>query len=63
MRCFKTGLVPSDNQNQLVLALEPETASLCVTNFGALVLGDGESTTTTIPVGSRYIVLDCGGNW
>ncbi|XP_063400711.1 heat shock 70 kDa protein 12A-like isoform X1 [Mytilus trossulus] len=52
--------IPSD---QLILALEPEAASLYCRKMPIFVeeKQDGDKTISQLPVGSKYIVLDQGG--
>ncbi|VDI58527.1 Hypothetical predicted protein [Mytilus galloprovincialis] len=52
--------IPSD---QLILALEPEAASLYCRKMPIFVeeKQDGDKTISQLPIGSKYIVLDQGG--
>ncbi|XP_010868570.1 heat shock 70 kDa protein 12A isoform X2 [Esox lucius] len=70
---YKGGLVPRDNPEQLIIALEPEAASIyCrklrlhqMVDFGTKTTQNGFSPTenvgTGMTQGDRYVVVDCGG--
>ncbi|XP_027877864.1 heat shock 70 kDa protein 12A-like [Xiphophorus couchianus] len=61
--CFKAGIVTKGKEDKLVIALEPEAASvyckkLPSDGFIAENLGDGKLDQSP---GTQYIVVDCGG--
>ncbi|XP_041117236.1 heat shock 70 kDa protein 12A-like isoform X4 [Polyodon spathula] len=66
---YKSGLVTSDNPEQLIIALEPEAASIyCrklrlhqMIDLSSKTVFNGCSPTETIGTGDRYVVVDCGG--
>uniref|UniRef100_A0A3Q3H0R1 Heat shock 70 kDa protein 12A n=1 Tax=Labrus bergylta TaxID=56723 RepID=A0A3Q3H0R1_9LABR len=70
---YKSGLVPRENPEQLIIALEPEAASIYCRKLRLHQMVDLDSKTTqngispTDNVGSgmtqgdRYVVVDCGG--
>ncbi|XP_051724544.1 heat shock 70 kDa protein 12A isoform X3 [Ctenopharyngodon idella] len=70
---YKAGLVSRDNPDQLIIALEPEAASIyCrklrlhqMVDLGTKTALNGYSPTENIGVGTaqgdRYVVVDCGG--
>ncbi|XP_036402533.1 heat shock 70 kDa protein 12A isoform X2 [Megalops cyprinoides] len=70
---YKSGLVPRDNPDQLIIALEPEAASIyCrklrlhqMIDLGAKTAVNGyspaESVGAGMTQGDRYVVVDCGG--
>ncbi|XP_055758202.1 heat shock 70 kDa protein 12A-like isoform X2 [Salvelinus fontinalis] len=70
---YKAGLVPRDNPEQLIIALEPEAASIyCrklrlhqMIDVGTKTTQNGFSPTENVGAGmtqgDRYVVVDCGG--
>uniref|UniRef100_A0A4W5JTV6 Heat shock 70 kDa protein 12A n=1 Tax=Hucho hucho TaxID=62062 RepID=A0A4W5JTV6_9TELE len=70
---YKAGLVPRDNPEQLIIALEPEAASIyCrklrlhqMIDIGTKTNQNGFSPTENVGAGmiqgDRYVVVDCGG--
>ncbi|XP_037127269.1 heat shock 70 kDa protein 12A isoform X5 [Syngnathus acus] len=71
---YKSGLVPRDNPEQLIIALEPEAASIyCrklrlhqmvdLSNHTAAPNGCSptDNVASTMTQGDRYVVVDCGG--
>ncbi|XP_070980936.1 heat shock 70 kDa protein 12A-like isoform X2 [Oncorhynchus clarkii lewisi] len=70
---YKAGLVPRDNPEQLIIALEPEAASIyCrklrlhqMIDIGTKTNQNGYSPTENVGAGmtqgDRYVVVDCGG--
>uniref|UniRef100_A0A4W5RAX3 Heat shock 70 kDa protein 12A n=1 Tax=Hucho hucho TaxID=62062 RepID=A0A4W5RAX3_9TELE len=70
---YKAGLVPRDNPEQLIIALEPEAASIyCrklrlhqMIDIGTKTTQNGFSPTENVGAGmtqgDRYVVVDCGG--
>ncbi|XP_063048346.1 heat shock 70 kDa protein 12A isoform X3 [Engraulis encrasicolus] len=73
--CYKANLVPRDNPEQLLIALEPEAASIYCrklrlhqmvdldTRTGTAVNGysPNENVGAGMTQGDRYVVVDCGG--
>ncbi|XP_038164101.1 heat shock 70 kDa protein 12A-like [Cyprinodon tularosa] len=60
----KAGIVTKDTENKLVIALEPEAASLCCKKLpaeGFISVNQKENPTFADSPGTRYIVVDCGG--
>ncbi|XP_040905902.1 heat shock 70 kDa protein 12A [Toxotes jaculatrix] len=70
---YKSGLVPRENPEQLIIALEPEAASIyCrklrlhqMVDLGTQTTQNGFSPTDNVgsgmTQGDRYVVVDCGG--
>ncbi|XP_056466000.1 heat shock 70 kDa protein 12A isoform X2 [Gadus macrocephalus] len=70
---YKSGLVTRDNPEQLIIALEPEAASIyCrklrlhqMIDLGTRTTQNGHSPTDNVggqmTPGDRYVVVDCGG--
>ncbi|XP_064173794.1 heat shock 70 kDa protein 12A isoform X2 [Anguilla rostrata] len=70
---YKSSLVPRDNPEQLIIALEPEAASIyCrklrlhqMIDLGSKTALNGYSPTDNVGAGmtqgDRYVVVDCGG--
>ncbi|XP_030581094.1 heat shock 70 kDa protein 12A isoform X5 [Archocentrus centrarchus] len=70
---YKSGLVPRENPEQLIIALEPEAASIyCrklrlhqMVDLGTQTTQNGFSPTDNVgsgmSQGDRYVVVDCGG--
>ncbi|XP_069030757.1 heat shock 70 kDa protein 12A isoform X3 [Embiotoca jacksoni] len=70
---YKSGLVPRENPEQLIIALEPEAASIyCrklrlhqMVDLDTLTTQNGFSPTDNVgsgmTQGDRYVVVDCGG--
>uniref|UniRef100_A0AAQ6AE99 Heat shock 70 kDa protein 12A n=1 Tax=Amphiprion ocellaris TaxID=80972 RepID=A0AAQ6AE99_AMPOC len=70
---YKSGLVPRENPEQLIIALEPEAASIyCrklrlhqMVDLGTQTTQNGFSPTENVgsgmTQGDRYVVVDCGG--
>ncbi|XP_061693826.1 heat shock 70 kDa protein 12A isoform X3 [Syngnathoides biaculeatus] len=70
---YKSGLVSRDNPEQLIIALEPEAASIYCRKLRLHQMLDLSSQTTqngfsptdnvgsTMTQGDRYVVVDCGG--
>ncbi|XP_061546504.1 heat shock 70 kDa protein 12A isoform X6 [Phycodurus eques] len=70
---YKSGLVSRDNPEQLIIALEPEAASIYCRKLRLHQMVDLSSQTTqngfsptdnvgsTMTQGDRYVVVDCGG--
>ncbi|XP_028279324.1 heat shock 70 kDa protein 12A isoform X5 [Parambassis ranga] len=70
---YKSGLVPRENPEQLIIALEPEAASIyCrklrlhqMVDLGSQTTQNGFSPTENVgsgmTQGDRYVVVDCGG--
>lgn len=58
------GLIEEVYSNQLVIALEPEAASLhCRTlSFGKFMSGGDPGTRPSFEPGTKYLVVDAGGN-
>ena len=60
---FQAGLVTDLNSDSLILALEPEAASVWCKKLpsdGFISEGVGEDTLEQAP-GTKYMVVDCGG--
>lgn len=59
------GLIDTLYSNQLVIALEPEAASLyCRTLSVSTFLSTGDDTTKpSFESGTKYLVVDAGGNY
>ncbi|KAM9808701.1 heat shock 70 kDa protein 12A isoform 13-T13 [Syngnathus typhle] len=71
---YKSGLVPRDNPEQLIIALEPEAASIYCRKLRLHQMVDLNNQTaapngcsltdnvdSTMSQGDRYVVVDCGG--
>ena len=59
---LQAGLIRNTASEQLIIALEPECASLyCRTIKAHLFDGASGNEAMTLPLGSQYMVLDCGG--
>ena len=53
-----------NNNDDLAIALEPEAASLYIRKLQVQTAGKGGDVhTTSFDSGSRYMVIDAGGNW
>ena len=56
---FQSELLAAPSAKQPLLCLEPEAASICCRSIYAQEYGKDDWD--LFPVGTRYLVLDCGG--
>lgn len=63
--CFQAGIVTKGNEHKLVIALEPEAASVWCKKLpadGFIAENQGGHSLDQSP-GTQYIVVDCGGTF
>ena len=60
---LQAGLIKEQNSKMLVIALEPEAASLYCRGLDIehFVSGDGEVKSVSFKPGTNYMVIDAGG--
>ena len=58
---LQAGMISDVNSQNLIIALEPEAASLYCRNLGLNHFVGAEKTDTKMPDGTKHLVLDCGG--
>ena len=55
----QAGCIVGKDSKKLIIALEPEAASLCCRRMSLAQYGDKKGI--SFPKGTKYLILDCGG--
>ena len=62
--CIQAGYIKTKDSSQLLIALEPEAASLFCRglDLNNFITGASNVTAASFGPGTRYLVIDAGGN-